>query len=428
MKYNKRYSVESLSKGSDEDKEGLMFANSDGITDLTAVDVVGASVDTIRQLFNGLPKAEMIASLEAYSEEKETMISLSEYSDEKWHFTRMGKVGGYRYKIQNNEIGLVILFGSWYANMDKEGSHLKIEVSPHFISTRSVKEIWRYLNHEFGGISRKFLDNAKPAGVAVHLACDYQGFDLPHDFIQKLVTNSRTVRAYDGVSTIDLSDLAEAFATYGGKNQAKNYLIGKPVAVQMAIYDKSHEIIRSDKVDYFNREWNVFSLGVYDQTKVVRRIEARLHHSVVREIGLGLGLTFEGFDQVVEHLTDLWRYALERNRLMIDGNAQGYIHPFWQLLMQDVFFYVPAKGHKISRKKKLANDPIAKNIALILGNYLSIVARQGLTVKRVMAQLKLLHIYDDILVYYRRRGLDEYDLEEYVRKGLERRRIYGTAA
>ncbi|EGW20655.1 hypothetical protein [Methylobacter tundripaludum] len=432
MKFNQRFSLESLSLGSEEDQSGLLFANGDQIIDLSGVNIVGASVDTVRQLFHGVPKASFITKLEQHVENKDEFIRLTAndlVNDDRWHFSRMGKTGGYRYKLQNNAVGLVVLFGSWYGKIDQEGSHLKIELSPHFISQRTVPEIWDYLHGDFVGISRIFLEEPEAKGVAVHLACDYQGFNLPVDFIQKFSTSSRTIRAYDGIASLDLSDFTDAVATYGREGQDKNYLIGKPIAVQMALYDKSYEMIKSDKVDYFNEEWSVYSFGTYDSTQSVRRIEARLHHTVIREIGHGLGLEFEGFNQVAEHLTDLWRYALERNRLMIDGDPRGYLNPFWQLLMQDVHFYVPAQGVKISRKKKEAVDPIARNITSVIGNLVSIMARRNdCTVRHVMRQLHNLHIWPEIQTYYRSRGKDDDDLREQIKEGLEKRRLIGRAA
>lgn len=432
MKYNQRYSPKSLSLGTDEDPKGLLFANDLGITDLSDVNIVGASVDTVRQLFYGKPKASFIEKLEEHVSQKDEFIRLTGndlINDDRWHFSRMGKTGGYRYKLQNNDVGIVILFGSWYGKIDNEGSHLKIELSPHFISQRTVPEIWNYLHGDFVGISRIFLEEPEAKGVAVHLACDYQGFNLPVDFIQNFITSSRTVRAFDGIASLDLSDFSDAIATYGSDNQGRNYLIGKPISIQMAIYDKSYEMIKSDKVDHFQSEWNIYSLGTYDSTQTVRRIEARLHHTVIREIGLGLGLEFEGFNQVADHLTDIWRYALERNRLMIDGDARGYLNPFWQLLMQDVFFYVPAQGVSILRKKKAAVDPIARNITSVIGNLVSIMARRNeCSVRHVMRQLHRLHIWPEIQTYYRNRGKDDDDLREQIKIGLERRRLIGKAA
>lgn len=432
MKLNQRFSLESLSHGADDDQTGLLFVNNGEITDLSGVNVVGASVDTVRQLFHGVPRSSFIKKLEQHVEMKDEIIRLTAnicVNDDRWHFSRMGKTGGYRYKLQNNAVGIVILFGSWYGKIDHAGSHLKIELSPHFISQRTVSEIWEYLHGDFVGLSHIFLEDPAPKGVAVHLACDYQGFNLPVDFIQKFITSSRTVRAFDGIASIDLTDFTDAIATYGSDNQGKNYLIGKPLGIQMALYDKSYEIVKSDKVDYFNEEWNIYSLGLYDNTQSVRRTEARLHHTVIREIGLGLGLEFEGFHQVADHLTDLWRYALERNRLMIDGDPRGYLNPFWQLLMQDVYFYVPAQGVKISRKKKDAVDPIARNITSVIGNLVSIMARRNdCTVRHVMRQLHRLHVWPEIQTYYRNRGMDNDDIREQIKNGLEKRRLVGKAA
>jgi len=433
MKFNQRFSLESLSLGSEEDQSGLLFANGDQIVDLSGVNIVGASVDTVRQLFHGVPKASFIKKLEQHVENKDEFVRLTAndlVNDDRWHFSRMGKTGGYRYKLQNNAVGLVVLFGSWYGKIDQEGSHLKIELSPHFISQRTVQEIWEYLHGDFVGLSRIFLEEPEAKGVAVHLACDYQGFNLPVDFIQNFITSSRTVRVFDGIASLDLSDFCDAIASYGASDQGKNYLIGKPLGIQMAIYDKSYEIVKSDKVDYFSEEWNIYSLGAYDDTQTVRRIEARLHHTVIREIGLGLGLVFEAFNQVADYLTDLWRYALERNRLMINGDARGYLNPFWQLLMQDVIFKVPAQGVKISRKKKKeAIDPIARNITSVIGNLVSIMARRNdCTVRHVMRQLHNLHIWPEIQTYYRSRGKDDNDLRDQIKEGLEKRRLIGKAA
>jgi len=153
------------------------------MTDLSGINIVGASVDTVRQLFYGVPRQSMIDRLERYAEKKEQIVTLTDNPlSMKWHFTRMGKIARYRYKLQNNDEGIVILFGSFFSKLESEGQHLKIELSPHFISQMSVKKIWQRLHGELG-ISRWFLHNPVPKGVAVHLACDYQGYDLPADFI-----------------------------------------------------------------------------------------------------------------------------------------------------------------------------------------------------------------------------------------------------
>jgi hypothetical protein len=232
------------------------------------------------------------------------------------------------------------------------------------------------------------------------------------------------MRAYDGLAEIDLSDISEAISTYGGKHNAKNYLIGKASSIQLCLYDKSYEIKKSDKQDYFHREWGIYTFGSFDPSVNVRRLELRFHHQIIREIGQGMGKSLESFEDVAEHLSDIWRYGLERNRF----NQGKTVHPVWQLFMQDVSFYVPADGLYITRKKKESVDPIARNISSIIGNLISISARQGLKTAQVMAQLRMLACYDLISSYYRSRGLTENDLRETITKGLLTRRLIGRAA
>ncbi|MEC4749805.1 hypothetical protein [Methylomicrobium sp. Wu6] len=424
MKRSERYSIESLSNGTDQDRRGLIFANKYGLTDLSGVNVVGASVDTVRQLFYGTPKSILLERIQRWEANKDQIVTLTDNPlSMKWHFTRMGKVSGYRYKFQNNEEGVVILFGSFYRTLESEGDHLKIELSPHYISQRPVKSIWGEL-FGLGGLAHAFLSDATPKGVAVHLACDYQGYDLPDDFIFKFSTYSRTFKAYDGIHSIDLSDFTEAVATYGGKNQAKNYLIGQPRSIQICIYDKSFEIKKSDKVDYFTREWGWYSLGTYDPDKSVRRIEARIHQSIIREIGNGLGVELESFEQVEKYLTDIWRYAISKNVLMLDKKL---IDPFWQLLLEDVEFLVPAQNTFICRKKKQSVDPVSKNITSIVGNMISLCARQRMNANQVYSQLRLLAVWPMIDAYYRSRGIYKSEFIQFLEKLLCLRRIAGSA-
>ena len=426
MKKFDRYSLESLAKN-ETDTKGRLFAGDFGFVDLTPVEIVGASVDTVRQLFYGLPVPELIDRLEQYAKAGESIFTFSNSNTaQKWHFTRMGKIARYRYKLQSNDEGIVILFGSFFNKMDKPGQHLKIELSPHFISQHSSEKIWERL-HGYNGLSRFFLDEPEAKGCAIHLACDYQGFNLPKDFIYKFSTYSRTIRAYDGLNNIDLSDITEAIATYGGDDLAKNYLIGKAASVQFCLYDKSLEVVKSDKLDYFHQEWNAYTFGFFDPEKTVRRIEARLHHQVIREIGIGMEKEFESFIEIVPYLTDIWRYALSKNRLNIDDKHE-VLHPFWQLLMEDVYFYVPAKGLFLCRKKKESVSPIGKNIGLALGNMITIYARQHMNVKQVMQQLRLLTFYPELISYYRSRNLTESDLREYVERSLCLRHLIGKAA
>lgn len=348
MKTSQRYSLNSLALG-EQDTQGRLFVTENhGFIDLSNVEIVGASIDTVRQLYYGIPLPDTIKLIDDAVRAGDDFLTINDTTGSTmWHISRMGKTARYRYKLQNNEVGIVILYGSYFQTLDHPGQHLKFELSPHFLTSHDVNSIASRLHFYVA----KLLDAVEPKGCAVHLACDYQGFNMPDNFIQTFSTYSRTLRTYDGLSNIDLSDISESIASYGGKGQGKNYLIGKASSVQFCIYDKSHEIIKSDKVDYFHHQWGVYSLGIHNSDKPTWRVEARLHHQIIREFGHSLGKTLESFFDVIPYLTDIWRYALSKNRLNLDTKSK-FIHPFWQLLMEDVYFYEPPKNVKIARKKK----------------------------------------------------------------------------
>lgn len=426
FKLSDRYSLASLSTNGLPDSDGKLFMGNFGTVDLSAVEIVGSSVDTVRQLFYGKPLPEIIDQFEEFKSGDIVKLKTELLSQTDWHFSNMGKVARYRYKLQNNQLGIVILFCSFYTELKDRGQHLKIELSPSFISQRDPVAIWDALHSPFVGLSHLFLEHPEPKGVAIHMAADWQGYQLPDDFIQRFTTRATTVRIFDGISELDLSQISEATVSYGKRLGLRNYMIGKASGLQTVVYNKSVEIVKSDKKDYFHHEWGVQSQGVHNPDYPVYRLENRLHHSVIREIGHFLDVELESFAQVVPYLTDIWRYALDRNRFDI---RKAHIHPLWQLFYEDVRFFLPSQSRKLSRKKKESVDPIAKNIALILGNFISIQARYSdCTAKRVMAQIRMLPFYDKIVNYYKFRGMGESDIFETVEKGLALRRLIGKAA
>jgi hypothetical protein len=165
--------------------------------------------------------------------------------------------------------------------------------------------------------------------------------------------------------------------------------------------------------------------GAYDENKMVWRVELRFHHSVIREIGHGIGKEALSWLQISEFLTDIWRYGLYRNRLDLES---GYIDPVWQWLMEDFEFLVPATGVVIKRVRKSDTTGIGRNLDLIIGNMITVFARQRLPAARAIKHLKRSGVYQEILDHYRNRGLLESDLRQKVEHGLALRRLIGKAA
>jgi len=399
-----------LYSDSETDSSGRIFVSRAGMFDLSAITLLAATVDTVRQLYVGKLRQDSYQKLHDSLEAGESVF-------EGYAISRMSKASGYRYKLQNNENGIVVLIGSYFVRETDEGSHLKIELSPHYIAVRGYQSVQANIDR----IASIYLDDFKPSGCAVHLALDVQGWDLPSDFDDNFVTRSRVRRSYEGIVENDFSDLSSVAVRYGRGN-TETITFGKADSLQTCLYRKDLEIIHSDKVDYFRAVWFKNSLGNYQEDKPVMRLEMRVHHSIVRDIGNGMGQELESYQQLAPFLTDIWRYALTCNRLHF---SKRYIAPVWQLFIQDVEFIYPSKGLKISRLKRKDVSAVGKNISMIIGNLITMGARQGFKTAKLMTSLKLLFIWPDIIKYYKDRGLTESDLREQIDKGLSLRRLMG---
>lgn len=417
---SERYTQESLQRGEIDDN-GYLFISSAGVVEQHA-NFLASTVDTVRQLYTGTPVSAIIEKIEQCIADKD-FFSYSHidsfFVNHQWHVSKMSKVSGYRYKLQNNELGLVVLFGSYYAELEKQGSHLKIECSPHFLLNQPPTFIQQRLDI----LASLFLSDYKYSGVAIHLAADLQGWRPQANFMDSFVTRSRFQRFHDGLSEMVLDDDFSGVSTRYGSGSVQTYTYGKVASLQSCIYNKSAQIISVDKVDYYHTLWGSSCLE-FDNSLDVWRCEFRFHHSVVREIGNALDCTFESYEAVYPYLADLWRYALKRNRLEL---VKGVLDPVWQIMLES-FDVVESKGVNVFRSKKQDQSALCKNYSLIIGNMITVMARCGAGLSDVMTQFKRLTFYDDILSSYRSRGLTESDLRQQVEKGLALRRLIGKAA
>jgi len=426
---SERYSGGNMaSAGVVENLKGGIFVTPAGVvTDLEHVHIVGAFVDTVRQIYNGTLDEGFIHYLESSFESGELIHIKTPFSFDvlttSWHVQKMGKASGYRYKLQNSEAGFVILVGSFYCKPEIAGSHLKIEVSPHVLLRHAPLDVQNILDF----IASRILHAPESQGVALHLACDVQGWQPAHDHLDNFVTYARFVRNYLGLQTAEIGDGFSDVACKYGTADAETITIGRPTGLQTCIYNKTKQARVVDKVDYYNDEWSAYSLGDYDPAGPdVYRIEYRFHHSVIREMSLDDVTSFKTYLEASKILKNLWSYAISKNRLEI---APKTIHPVWQMIDEDVEFQTFVPGFIPARKKKTDLSAVAKNYDLFLGNFISLVARQTDSVKFLISQLKKLHFYDDWLRYQRvirKRG--DRDLRDHLQKQLKLRRMLRNAA
>ncbi|MGV8301806.1 hypothetical protein ACV34B_32595, partial [Pseudomonas aeruginosa] len=78
----------------------------------------------MRQVYNGKSRPEAMA-LFALS------VDVVEFAGYDWSKGRIGRDSGYQYRLQNAEVGLILLIKNHNIKGDTIGSHRKIEVSPH---------------------------------------------------------------------------------------------------------------------------------------------------------------------------------------------------------------------------------------------------------------------------------------------------------
>lgn len=137
-------------------------------------------------------------------------------------------------------------------------------------------------------IAAHMLAHVEPAGCAIHLALDLQGWQPPRDFMDRFVTRSKRVTKLNGVSDFEITtgEIAAQYA-YG-----QSYLFGTAGALQCALYNKTRQAHSRDKLHFWEGIWKQATGDdpldePYDPDQDVWRIEMRFHQSVLREYAQG---------------------------------------------------------------------------------------------------------------------------------------------
>jgi hypothetical protein len=142
----------------------------------------------------------------------------------------------------------------------------------------------------------------------------------------------------------------------------------------------------------------------------------------MRQFGYDLGIDFDSFYNVIPHITDIWQYALSKNRFELE---KGIIHPFWQLLHGLNFGVLPCVP--LDRSRKVSPINYFKNMLGAFGNQLSLWSKQNLSLRSVLKQLKHLSYYDDLLNYFYHKGyVTKHAFYRYIYEELRIRRLRGA--
>lgn len=415
-----RYSIGSLSEGC-QDPRGRLFLSSLGQRNLSPVTLLHEGVDTVRQLYEGVLKPDVLEEIKRVYE-LGPAHRLIHVLGRDW-LLGSGGASGFRYRLQDSDTGVILFVASRYSLESTQHSHLKIELSPHFIDGRDVKMIQGYMDV----LAARLLIALKPSSCAVHLCVDVQGWEPPKNFADLLITRSRRRVEHRGISSVEF-DLSELASVYGN---GQSFLFGGAGGLQFSMYRKDLQARAVDKLDFWEGVWcrrtDEMFKPLYDESKPVWRFEFRFHQSVIEQFSEKNQEPLASFFELIPHLTGFFRYALANFRLnAVSSSASSnasfyrgvYIDPMWQLLMQDVDFKGPKSHFIYKRKQKKPGQGRLRNLWLAVGNLKSLYARKGFTAVQAVKCLIESGIWEEYCAYYRAKFEDLKYVSDSVLKGL----------
>ena len=190
-KNNPRYSRNGFFDDSMAAELGEYFCDFRGNEwDSSSVTVLHNGIDTVKQLYTGMIKLDRFEFIEKAYEQGIYTVNIGGWI---WKIGSARK-GGYRYFLNNSDLGVLVLIGSFYTEPKYEGHHLKIELSPHFILNKDVNLLQECID-EFADI---FIHLRQYSGVAIHLCADVQGWKPPDDLDHRMVTRAKRITKHSG--------------------------------------------------------------------------------------------------------------------------------------------------------------------------------------------------------------------------------------
>lgn len=425
--------------------------------DMTNVHILHQGVDTIKQLYSGIPHYDTFQEIETeYQRTIGAIMTLRTATGTYDFMLGSGGRSGYAYRLQNNELGIIIFFCSRYKKLKTDDvlpafttdtepySHLKIECSPHLLCSTPVHTVQQMLD----GFAAYFLQQGwQHSGIAAHLCVDVQGWDIPPDFEQRLVTRAKPKDTYLGMQSMEF-DGGEVAVIYGRR---ESITYGTASFTQFSIYDKTREATKSDKIETWEEIWQSNSEipelpSPYQQGQTVRRFEIRFHHRVIdqftaylaanpTENGLtdGLEPEMKTYAQLYQWLPSLWLYGLTSYRLQ---HSSTYIDPMWTILMTQVNWgvsQVRILKREYGKTTKGYTPSIDRLISLYLGCVISLYARKGYNSWDVFDELQKQGIFDYIVQFYEQRYYtwDWAEVQSHIMDDLDykitQRRLAGNA-
>lgn len=424
-------------------RSGGQFKNERGTVayDLTDLKFLHTGVDTIRQLYTCDLKQDIVEQLTTHFD-KTTSDTIT-IGGIDWLFKKSGSSSGYQFNLKNLELGFVVLLKSFYIAGDERGTHIKIECTPQVIDDLGLSK----LTDKLRSIASIFGDTIEASSVACHICCDMKGLVIPENFEANLVTRSKRNLSVKGISNAHFEAAAASFVY----NRGETFMFGSSNQLQMCLYNKSLQASKTDNLAFYEHLWKQTPAADLDrfpdpeyrdgrdgeEPDEVWRLEFRFHQNIIKEFengnfnATGNQICIREARDLIKHLNGLWQYALNNFRLQ---HSTTYIHPIWQLLIEDVTFRDFHKSFIYKRSQKKSDSPSSRrNVALFLGNHLKLASRLRLRPPDVVNSLLSLGFDSYFSDYFGLRQYGESDLLfavmlDFVTKKMTQHALDGVAA
>lgn len=403
------------------DVNGKIYSNGKETIDHSNVNIINTHIDTYKQYYKGATSNLYLKIKEQFEVlGADSIVTLRGIP---FALRKLGKMSGYRYKLQNNEIGLVIMVGSFFQKETLEGlpewNNLKIECSPHYLMDRPAKLVTADL--------AAYADELLLMPLAIcgvpHMAVDVQGYEIPHDFVNRFVSRLDRCFSVNGVDAVEIYGQAVAFM-YG---ERETVTIGGASGLQLCTYNKTIESRKSGKSEYWKKHW-FNSSDEYDIDKDVIRFEWRVPKQVIQQMSKP-EMQFRDYSEVFQNINSLWLYCCVRNRL---HHSSRFIDPMWQMLTENVQFNDAAAievTRTYQKQKPLqgrgGHAPDTKrNMLMVLGNLVTIYAARGFNDGEVVECVKSCGIWDELCWYYLfKENWSEQQIESHIIDRVHLRRL-----
>lgn len=316
------------------------------------------------------------AKIEAQEKKQPSVVTVPN-SDIQLQVAESGAPGGFRYRFDTGPEGEV-----WF---------VKESVKLHDWNIRVSVKSAALAAHGYHGIKKRLYDRLEAMGASVlnesigrvDFAIDFRADDFELD-PETIISHAKTTRSLHGTRE------QEEFSYVMAGRKFSGVTIGKMPGAQLIIYDKSREVIKKQKDEW----WQIWGIEKQGFTGKVWRKELRAGKKYLKEVW-----NISSWQSLEDAIGDLYMHMMKRTRMAIrnpqDSNVTRWeTHPMWlkaQEIVKDVFAQningnVP--GRIIVARRERVMDTYRDMICGLAASYACVSGLSAASVERVVERIR----------------------------------------